>query len=180
MEYSPIQTSPYGIGYKLKSRLWNFVNATLFRWSFFFMRRYRVAWLKIFGANVDWTSSVDRKATIIDPWNLELGKDSSIGEYACIRCRGQVKIGNQCCVGRGVLLLSASHNIDSPNFEMVTAPIFVDDYSWIATNAIVGKGIMIGKGAVVAAGAVVVKDVEEYMVVGGNPAKPIKKRLITG
>jgi putative colanic acid biosynthesis acetyltransferase WcaF len=178
MNYIPTQTSPFGFGYKLKSRLWNFVNATLFRWSFFFMRRYRVAWLKLFGANVDWTSSIDRTATIVDPWNLTIGKSSSIGEYACIRCRGQVTIGEQCCIGRGVFLLSASHNIESPKFEMITAPISINNNVWIATNAIIGKGITVGEGTVVAAGAVVVKDVEPWIVVGGNPAKPIKKRII--
>ena len=144
------------------------------------MRRYRVAWLRLFGARVDWTSSIDRKATIIDPWNLKIGKYSSIGEYACVRCRGLVEIGRQCCIGRGVSLLSASHNIDSPNFEMITAPIYINDNVWVATNAIVGKGVTIGKGAVVAAGAVVVKNVEDFVVVGGNPAKPIKLRSIKG
>ena len=178
MNYSPVQTTPYGIAYKLKSRLWNLINSTLFRWSFFFMRRYRVAWLKLFGANIDWTSSIDRKAMIVDPWNLEIGRQSSIGEYTCIRCRGNVKIGDRCCIGRGAYLLSASHNVDSPNFEMTTSPICISDNVWVATNAIVIKGVTIGEGAVVAAGAVVVKDIESWTVVGGNPAKPIRKRVI--
>ncbi len=55
------------------------------------------------------------------------------------------------------------------------APIIIEDDVWIATRAIILKGVTIGRGAVVAAGAVVSKDVEPYTVVAGVPAKPIKK-----
>ena len=58
------------------------VNVTFFRWNFFFMRKYRIAILKMFGAKIDWSCSIDRTATIIDPWNLTMGEKSSIGEYA--------------------------------------------------------------------------------------------------
>ena len=176
--FKPVQTTPYSIGYKIKSRIWNLVNISIFRWSLFYMRKYRIALLRLFGAKIDWTSSIDRLVTIIDPWNLEVGKYSSIGEYACIRCRGKVKIGEKCCIGRGVYLLSASHNIESKYFELITAPIVIMDNVWIATNSIIGKGITISEGAVVAAGSVVVKNVDSWTVVGGNPAKPIKSRVI--
>lgn len=178
MTYTPTQTTPFGFGYKLKSRLWNLINATLFRWSFFFMRRYRVAILKLFGAKIDWSCSIDRTATIIDPWNLYMGKMSSIGEFACIRCRGKVNIGKNCCIGRDVYLLSASHDISSPTFDMIMAPINVGNNVWIATRSTVGKGVTIGEGAVIAAESNVVKNVEPWAIVGGNPAKPIKKRVI--
>lgn len=178
MSYTPTQTTPFGIAYKLKSRLWGLTNATLFRWSLFFMRKYRVAILKLFGAKIDWSCSVDRTATIVDPWNLSMGRMSSIGEYACIRCRGKVTIGENCCIGRDVYLLSASHDISSPTFDMISAPINIEDNVWIATRSTVGKGVTIGKGAVIAAESNVVKDVEPWTVVGGNPAKPIKKRVI--
>lgn len=180
INYSPVQTSPYGIAYKLKSRLWNLINATLFRWSFFFMRRYRVAILKLFGAKIDWSCSIDRTATIIDPWNLSMDKMASIGEFACIRCRGQVKIGVKSCIGRDVYLLSASHDVSSPTFDMIMAPIEIGNNVWIATRSTIGKGVTIGDGAVIAAESNVVKDVEPWIIVGGNPAKPIKKRIIKG
>ena len=53
------------------------------------------------------------------------------------------------------------------------------DNVWVATGAVILPGVTIGEGAVVAAGAVVVKDVEPWTVVGGNPAKFIKKRGLT-
>jgi len=54
------------------------------------------------------------------------------------------------------------------------APILVKDKAWIGFNSIILKGVTIGEGAVVGAGSVVTKDVPDYAVVGGNPAKIIR------
>lgn len=176
--FNPVQTSPYGVAYKIKSRLWGLINSTFFRWSLFFMRKYRVALLRLFGASIDWSCSIDRTATIIDPWNLSMGEKSSIGEYACIRCRGRVNIGKNSCIGRDVYLLTASHDVSSPTFDMVVSPINIGDNVWIATRSSIGRGVTIGNGAVIAAESNVVKNVAEWSIVGGNPAKFIKERII--
>lgn len=56
--------------------------------------------------------------------------------------------------------------------------MIISDRAWIAYRAIILPGVTIGEGAVVGAGAVVMKDVEPYTIVGGNPAKVIKKRSL--
>ncbi len=61
----------------------------------------------------------------------------------------------------------------------MTAPITICDGVWIGARAIILPGVTMGEGAVVAAGAVVTKDVESWAVVGGNPAKFIKKRVVS-
>lgn len=176
--FNPIQTMEYGIGYKIKSRLWLLVNMTIFRWTPYFMRKTRVALLKLFGANVQWNCSINRKAEIIDPWNLTMGSLSSLAEDTCLRCRDRIIIGEKVCVARGVYLLTGSHDISDSTFKMITAPIVIGDCAWIATKAMIGKGVYIGEGAVVAAYSNVVKSIEPWTVVGGNPAKFIKKRVI--
>ena len=178
IKFNPVLTTPYSITYKIKSRIWNLVNKTIFRCSPFFARKYRIAILKMFGAKICWSCSVDSTATIIDPWNLQLGSKSSIGEYSCIRCRDKIIIGEYCCIGRGVYLLTASHNIFSSKFEMVTSPIIIGNNVWVATRATVSKGVSIGDGAVVGAEAMVTRNVEPWTVVGGNPARFIKQRVI--
>jgi acetyltransferase-like isoleucine patch superfamily enzyme len=75
-----------------------------------------------------------------------------------------------------VKLITGSHEISSGHFDLITRPITVEDNVWIATGAMILPGVTIGEGAVVAAGAVVTKDVEPWTVVGGNPARFIKKR----
>ncbi|MCF0187789.1 MAG: putative colanic acid biosynthesis acetyltransferase [Bacteroidaceae bacterium] len=176
--FNPVQTTPYGIGYKIQSRVWGIINATLFRLTPFFMRRTRVAMLRLFGADVDWSCSISGGAEIVDPWNLKMGRLSSIDEGCCIRCRGRVIIGEKCCISRDVYFISGSHNINSPNFELVTAPIVIEDKAWIATRSVISKGVKVGEGAVVAAMSNVIKDVEPWTVVGGNPANFIKKRVL--
>ena len=75
-------------------------------------------------------------------------------------------------------LSTGSYVITNPYFDFVTKLILIHDNVWIATGAIILPGVTIGEGAVIAAGAVVTKDVEPWTVVGGNPSKLIKKRVL--
>jgi len=54
--------------------------------------------------------------------------------------------------------------------------VVIEDDVWIGTNAIILPGRRLGKGSIIAAGAVVTRDVEPYAIVGGNPARLIKRR----
>jgi putative colanic acid biosynthesis acetyltransferase WcaF len=63
---------------------------------------------------------------------------------------------------------------------VVSAPIIIGASAWVAADAFVGMGVAIGEGAVVGARASVYKDVEAWTIVGGNPARYIKKRTIKG
>ena len=73
---------------------------------------------------------------------------------------------------------SASHDVTSPLNPLITAPIVIEDQAWIGAKAYIGMGVTIGQGAVVGATASVYKDVEPWTIVGGNPAKFIKKRIV--
>jgi acetyltransferase-like isoleucine patch superfamily enzyme len=75
-------------------------------------------------------------------------------------------------------LITGSHDISISTFDLITKPITIMDNVWVATGAMILPGVTIGEGAVVAAGAVVTKDVEPWTVVGGNPAKVIKRRIL--
>ena len=63
---------------------------------------------------------------------------------------------------------------------LLHSPIVMQDHSWVAAEAFIGPGVTIGEGAVVGARAAVFRDVEAWSVVGGNPAKFLKKRVING
>ena len=107
-----------------------------------------------------------------------MGSKSSIGDGAWIYALDTIRIGKNVCIGEDVRLLTGSHDVASPQFNLVTKPIVIKDNAWVATGAIVLPGVMIGEGAVVAAGAVVTKDVESWTVVGGNPAIKISERKL--
>ena len=87
--------------------------------------------------------------------------------------------GDRSTVSRGAFVCCASHDITSSNMELTHAPITIGHDAWVAGRAIIMPGVVIGDGAIIAAGAVVTKDVEPWTVVGGNPAKFLKKRVIS-
>lgn len=99
-------------------------------------------------------------------------------------------IGNYVCVASGVIILMGGNNNHHP--EWITVYPFVEQIetsyepkgdtiiennAWIGMNAMIMPGVTIGEGAIVAAGSVVAKNVPPYTIVGGNPAKEIKKRF---
>lgn len=105
-------------------------------------------------------------------------------DYACLASDvdcynvAPIHIGKFATVSQGAMLCTASHDITSPNHELKTAPITISDQAWVGAGAFVGMGVNVGVGAVVGARAAVFKNVNPWDVVGGNPAKFIKKRII--
>ena len=111
---------------------------------------------------------------------IRIGRDSLIGEYNVLRGQGGITIGDRVYTAPLVQILAVNHVFDDPSRPIVeqgiTAEgIVVEDDVWIGAGAIVTDGVRIGRGAVVAAGAVVTHDVEPHMVVGGVPARLIKR-----
>lgn len=134
--------------------------------------------LRLFGAKIDRTAVVYSSAKVYYPANLVMER------YACLASDvdcynvAPVRIGANSTVSQGAYLCTASHDITNPRNPLITAPIVIEDQAWVAAGAFVGMGVTIGQGAVVGARAAVFKDVEPWTVVGGNPAKFIKKRII--
>ena len=94
---------------------------------------------------------------------------------------GQITIGNYVRIAPFVQMIATNHRFEDPTKTihgqgMAPAPITIEDDVWVAGRVIITAGVTIGKGSVLAAGAVVTKDVAPYSVVGGVPAKLIKKR----
>ena len=90
---------------------------------------------------------------------------------------GGVTIGDNVMLAPGVVISGATHPLDETRrlagWE-VAKPVVIGDGVWICAHATITEGVTIGRGAVVAAGAVVVKDVPEFTLVGGVPARVIK------
>ncbi|WP_298981992.1 acyltransferase [Caldilinea sp.] len=111
---------------------------------------------------------------------IHIGANSLIGELNVLRGQGGITIGDRVYTAPMVQMLAVNHVFDDPTRPMVeqgiTAEgIVVEDDVWIGAGAIITDGVRICKGAVVAAGAVVTQDVPPYTVVGGVPAKALRK-----
>ena len=112
------------------------------------------------------------------PANLEMKEYSCLASQVDCYNVAPVIIGEQSTVSQGAYLCTASHDITDPLNHLITATIVIEDQAWIGAKAFVGMGVTIGQGAVVGATASVYKNVESWTVVGGNPARVIKKRVI--
>ena len=92
-------------------------------------------------------------------------------------CRAPVKIGNHVIIGDRSRVITCSHNVDDPEWTCKRYGIEIEDYVWIASNAIILPSCRhIGRGAVVGAGSVVVRDVPPMAIVSGNPASVLRYR----
>lgn len=107
---------------------------------------------------------------------LTIGERCFISTGVHLAMHAPVIIGNRVVVNEGVKLLTGSHLTKDSKWLLFGKPIVIEDYAWIATNAIILPGVKIGKGAVVAAGAVISRDVPDYAIVAGNPAKVVSQR----
>ena len=111
---------------------------------------------------------------------IKIGNDSLVGEYSIIRGQGGVQIGDRVYTSPFTQIIAVNHVFDDPNRPFVeqgiTAEgIVIEDDVWLGAGAVITDGVRVGKGAIVAAGAVVTQDVPPHTVVGGVPAKPIRK-----
>lgn len=163
----------------VKRIAWTIVNLTIFRLLPGTPLRYvRNILLRMFGAKIPLGSLVYSSCRIWGPWNLVVGKNSCIGPHTQIYNRAMIQIGDNAVVSQGAYLCTASHDITDPKHSVVMKPIIIKDRAWVAADAFIGMGVTIGEGAVVGARAAVFKDVEPWIVAGGNPAKVIKQRII--
>lgn len=170
------------LGIKLKRVVWNVTSALLFR-PFItpVFRKWRLLLLRIFGAEVEWDANVYASAKIWAPWMLRMGHRACLGPEVICYNQDWVVLEDDAIVSQYSYLCTAGHDIDHANTAdsgLITASIVLRRGAWIGSRAFIGMGVEIGENAVVGATASVYKNVEPWAVVGGNPAKVIKKRTI--
>lgn len=125
---------------------------------------------------------VDPSFGLFPPFYTDFGKNITIGKNVFINAdckfqdQGGIYIDDGALIGHGVVLATLNHDMDPEKRQQLhPAPIHIGKNVWIGANSVVCSGVTIGDNAVVAAGAVVVKDVEANTVVGGVPAKMIRR-----
>lgn len=136
----------------------------------------RNAIYSFFGVNIGKNSKIHMGARFFDQWGVQIGTDTIIGEGAFMDGRAGLTIGSHTDVASEVMFYTSEHDLESVTFKAREEAIEIGDYVFIGPRAIILPGVRIGKGAVVAAGAVVTKDVPDFAIVGGVPAKVIGER----
>lgn len=150
----------------------------LFRLSPRPLHGWRRALLRLFGARVGRDVSIHPSARIVIPWNLSIGDESSLGDRALVYNLGHVTIGARSTVSHLAHLCAGSHDYLDPVLPLLRLPIEIGSDVWVCTQAFVGPGLTLGDGSVVGACAVVTRSVDAWTVVAGNPAKPVRARVM--
>jgi putative colanic acid biosynthesis acetyltransferase WcaF len=158
--------------------LWWFVQGTIFRFSLHNSYGFRRLLLKLFGARIGEGVRIRSSAKFTYPWKVEIGEYSWVGDAAEFYSLDHIKVGSNCVISQKAYLCTGSHDITDPCFGLILKPIVINDNAWIGADAFVGQGVTIGAGAVLAARSSAFKDLPEWKVCIGNPAKAVKDRKL--
>lgn len=165
---------------KIKRIIWVVFSLFFFRpFGSKFFRIWRIILLKVFGADIKWDSEVYCSVKIWAPWKLKMGHRACLGPNVICYNQDSVILEDDVVVSQYSYLCTASHDVNmlnTANDSLVIAPITIKEKAWIGSRAFIGLGVTIGKASVVGATASVYKNVEDYHIVGGNPAKTLKIR----
>jgi acetyltransferase-like isoleucine patch superfamily enzyme len=131
---------------------------------------------RLFGMKIGKGSTIHMWANFFNPKNIEIGEDTIIGDHAFLDGRDKIKIGDHTDIASSVMIYNSEHDLSNEDFAAVSAPVVIGDYVFIGPRVTIMPGVKIGKGSAVAGGAVVTKDVDEFSIVGGVPAKAIGER----
>jgi acetyltransferase-like isoleucine patch superfamily enzyme len=136
-----------------------------------------------FGSHINFIPQGSGGLTIEGDLNkFKIGECSHLKSNTYIECIGGVTIGNYFHTGRDLTILSTNHNYNGGSIpydeKYIKKPVIIKDYVWCGACVKILPGVVVGEGAIIGMGSVVTKDVPDYCIVGGNPAKIIKKRNI--
>lgn len=162
---------------RLKRACWHVVNAIFFN-SFFHFYGLKVFLLKLFGAEVGVNVLIKPYVNIKYPWNLIIGNDVWVGENVWIDSLEKVQIGNNVCLSQGALLLCGNHDYKKTTFDLITGTIILEDGVWIGAKSIVCGNVICHSHSVLSVNSVAARNLDAYTFYKGNPANPIKERII--
>lgn len=171
----------YGKRYYSKKELmlrivWSIAEPLFFRCSPRLLYGWRNTLLRMMGARIGKGVQVFPSVRIVAPWLLEIGDHSVIAWGVKVYNLGKITIGHDTVISQYSHLCGGTHDYESDMFTLLRTGLTIGNHVWIAADAFIGPGVRIDDHAVVAARAVVIYDVERAAVVGGNPARVLKKR----
>lgn len=169
-----------GATYPLSNRIYRALWMVTWRlaasWTPAAFHPWRRFLLRSFGAKLGPNCDVHGSARVWFPPNLSMGERALLAHGVNCYNLAPITLGDWTIVSQGAHLCTGSHDIDDPDFPLVTAPISIEAHAWVAAEAFVAPGVTIGEGAVLAARSVTARDLTPWTVYAGNPASPRRQR----
>jgi putative colanic acid biosynthesis acetyltransferase WcaF len=177
-DLSSYDNSWYKPGSTIKIILWMIVNCMFFNHSLAVFNSIKVVLLRLFGAKIGKGVLIKPSVSIKYPWLLTMGDFCWIGERVWIDNLVEVKVGNNVCISQGAMLLTGNHDYTKSSFDLIVKPIVLEDGVWIGAMSVVCPGVYCESHSVLAVKSVATKRLAAYKIFQGNPARPIRERII--
>jgi acetyltransferase-like isoleucine patch superfamily enzyme len=140
---------------------------------FFVFKKYL---LMVYGSKIGKNSFIHTPVKLFSFRPLTIGNNSTINPRCYIDTRKGITIGNNVNIAHDTKIYTLGHDVNTVELSSVGDAVIIEDDVFIFSNVVIMPGVHIGKGAVIYPCSVVANNVEPYTIVGGNPAKFIKKR----
>jgi len=169
--------------HKLKFSLFSFADNLLFLVFQILPYFLRLPFYKILFSDFGKRNHIDFRCYFRYAHKISIGSDVSINRGSSFFAgylvkEASISIGDHVAIGPECRFFAAGHDTEDLNLADTGAPIVVGSYVWIGGGTVILQGVTVGEGAIVAGGSLVTKSVEPYTIVGGNPARKIKDRII--
>lgn len=172
------EASPWTFREKVGRALWMLVGRPIFRLSFHNWYGFRAWLLRMFGATVARGVAIRPTVNIEVPWMINIEDDATVGDYAILYSLGKIHIGKRSIISQYAHLCAGTHDYADHTFKLIRSPISIGDDVWVGADAFIGPGVHVDSLSVVGARSSVYKDAGPRQVFVGNPAKPIKERIL--
>lgn len=156
--------------------VWWAVWTLLARWTPPPLHGWRRVLLRSFGARLGPNTRVYGSAKVWYPRNLVMEENAMLGPEVICYSMAEIFIGRDAVISQRSHLCAGTHDVDDPLFQLQAFPIRIGAKAWVAAEAFVGPGVTLGEGVVLGARGVTVKDLPNWTVWAGNPARQIRER----
>jgi putative colanic acid biosynthesis acetyltransferase WcaF len=160
--------------------LWVIVEALTLLNPLLVSYRFKVAALRLFGAEIGDGLVLKPGVHVKHPWRLRIGDNCWLGERAWIDNMEDVTLGSNVVVSQGAYLCTGNHDWSDPVMPLAPRAILVEDGAWVGAFSRVAPGTTIAAGSVVVLGGVVFSDTEPWGIYRGNPAERVGTRNLRG
>jgi len=175
---SKYDNSWYSPGGTIKRTLWYFINIIFFINPICPSSGIKIFLLKLFGAKIGKGVVIKPGVNIKYPWKLQIDEYTWIGEKVWIDNLDEVKIGKNCCLSQGAMLLCGNHNYKKSTFDLMIGSITLEDGVWIGAQSMLTPNTICKSHAVLSVQSVASGTLDSYCIYRGNPATKIKERVI--
>jgi putative colanic acid biosynthesis acetyltransferase WcaF len=172
----PYLSSRYSLANRARRQLWSLCWIFLYRPSPRIAHAWRAMLLRLFGARLGPKCHFYPASRVWAPWNLVCEDTVLVADGAELYNPSAMVLASHAIVSQGAYLCGATHDYNDPAFPVVSYPMRMGRFSWVAARACVSPGVNLGDGAILGMAALATRDLEPWSIYAGVPARKIKDR----